>query len=239
MRERYFHFLRIDRNAENFIDKRAKMTIIICMEANIEQIISKNLIELRKSKNLKQTELSEKIGYSDKTISRWEKGTSIPDITTLVALAEFYDVSLEDLIRENAVKKSSEEERRLAQEKAINDYSMVLLSIMTVWLIATLVYVGLIWFQEMYYWQAFVCAIPASTFLVYRRSKKKNNIKWFNFLLVSMLIISFVSACYCVFIEYNFWQIFFVVIPLEAMSAVSTFLGRKVDKDSKKKTFEF
>ena len=205
------------------------------MGNNVEQIIAKNLIELRKVRGLKQTELSEKIGYSDKTISRWEKGTSVPDISTLVSLSNFYNISIEDLITEGAVSKSIEEERRKSQEKAINDYSMILLAILTVWFLATLVYLGTGKFQGVYYWQAFVCAVPLSTLIVYRRSSKKNNIKWFKFLLLSLLIVSLVATCYCLFIKYNFWQLFFGIIPLEAMSAVSTFLGRKVEKENHKK----
>ena len=79
------------------------------MEQKIEAIISQNLVELRKSRNLKQSELSEAVGYSDKTISRWENGTSTPDIATLVNLAKFYGISVEDIITEGAINKATEE----------------------------------------------------------------------------------------------------------------------------------
>ena len=78
------------------------------MENTTEKIIAQNLIDLRKHKNLKQAELSEAIGYSDKTISRWENGTSTPDISTLIKLAKFYNVTLEDLVSENVIGKYDE-----------------------------------------------------------------------------------------------------------------------------------
>ena len=52
------------------------------MENKIEENIAKNLIELRKEHNLTQAEMAQKIGYSDKTISRWENQSSMPDIVS-------------------------------------------------------------------------------------------------------------------------------------------------------------
>ena len=68
------------------------------MENNVEQIIAQNLIDLRKQRNLKQSDLSDAIGYSDKTISRWENGTSVPDVSTLIKLAKFYNTSVDYLL---------------------------------------------------------------------------------------------------------------------------------------------
>ena len=56
------------------------------MDNTIKNIVAKNLIELRKSRNLTQSELAEMLNYSDKTISKWENGDSLPDISVLAAL---------------------------------------------------------------------------------------------------------------------------------------------------------
>ena len=59
------------------------------------------LKELRKSKNLTQEELSEKLGVSRRSVSRWETGNNLPDIDLLIELADFYDVDLRDMLTGN------------------------------------------------------------------------------------------------------------------------------------------
>ena len=56
------------------------------------------LKELRKEKNITQEELAEKMNVSNRTVSRWETGANMPDIGLLVELAEFYDVSIPEII---------------------------------------------------------------------------------------------------------------------------------------------
>ena len=62
---------------------------------NINIIIGKNLSNLRKQAKLTQMELAEKFNYSDKSISKWEAGDSMPSIEILNDLAKFYNVSLD------------------------------------------------------------------------------------------------------------------------------------------------
>ena len=62
------------------------------------EILSGNLVKLRKKNKLTQAELAEAIHYSDKSISKWEKGESVPDIEILQKLSEFYEVSLEEIL---------------------------------------------------------------------------------------------------------------------------------------------
>ena len=62
-----------------------------------------NIKELRLRRGVKQSELGEKISYSDKTISKWENGASVPDVTALVALAEAFGVSVSDMVKPDAV----------------------------------------------------------------------------------------------------------------------------------------
>ena len=60
--------------------------------------ISKNLVFLRKSNKMSIEDVAEKIGVSRQAISRWEHGESIPDIINCDALAELYNVSIDDLL---------------------------------------------------------------------------------------------------------------------------------------------
>ncbi len=204
------------------------------MEDKIESIISQNLIELRKNKQLKQSELSQEIGYSDKTISRWENGTSIPDVATLVKLANFYNVSLNDLITENATEKINDNKPDL-QNKKIKDLSNLGLAVLTVWLLAVMIYIGMILFNKEPLWQMFVFAVPISSCLAYRHTSRYLNIRWLDFTLLSLINFGLVTAIYLVIIEYNFWQLFFLTLPLEGMCLINTFFRKKNNKQINKK----
>ena len=80
------------------------------------------LKELRRERNLTQEELAEKLNVSGRTISRWETGANMPDISLLVELAEFYDVSIPEII--NGERKSeimNEEVKETA--RSLSDYA--------------------------------------------------------------------------------------------------------------------
>ena len=63
-------------------------------------IIGKNIAELRKSSGLTQLELAEKLNYSDKSVSKWERGESLPDIVVLKSVADLFEVTLDYLVEE-------------------------------------------------------------------------------------------------------------------------------------------
>lgn len=61
-------------------------------------MISENLLTLRKMKKLSQEQVAEAVGVSRQAYTRWEKGETLPDIKNCVALADFYEVSLDELV---------------------------------------------------------------------------------------------------------------------------------------------
>ena len=56
------------------------------------------LRELRKEKQLTQEQLAERFGVTSRSVSRWETGSNMPDLSILVELADFYDVDIKDII---------------------------------------------------------------------------------------------------------------------------------------------
>ena len=54
------------------------------------------LKQCRKEKNLTQEQLAEKFGVSSRTVSRWETGSNMPDLSILVELADYYDMDLKE-----------------------------------------------------------------------------------------------------------------------------------------------
>lgn len=63
-----------------------------------KSMISKNLIYLRKNRKLTQAELASYFNYSDKSISKWERAEGLPEVSVLIELALFFNVSLDDFV---------------------------------------------------------------------------------------------------------------------------------------------
>ena len=71
---------------------------------------------LREKKRMTQLQLAEKIGVSDKTVSKWEKGVSVPDAETLIKLADLLDTSVNDLLGSNVVPEDSNDMNKIADQ---------------------------------------------------------------------------------------------------------------------------
>ena len=77
---------------------------------------------LRKEKNLTQEQAAEQLGVSNRTVSRWETGTNMPDISLLLEIAELYGVSIPELIEgERKSEKMNEEAKEVAAR--MSDYA--------------------------------------------------------------------------------------------------------------------
>ena len=61
---------------------------------NWKKALGENLTALRKKNNITQSELGEKLNYSDKSVSKWERGEGVPDLSVMVQLSELYGVAL-------------------------------------------------------------------------------------------------------------------------------------------------
>ena len=84
--------------------------------------IGEFLKELRKEKGITQEQLAEQFNVSRRSVSRWETGSNMPDITLLVELAEFYDVSISEIIDgERKSEKMNEEVKETALK--LSDYT--------------------------------------------------------------------------------------------------------------------
>lgn len=206
------------------------------MGNEIEKNIAVNIKELRLRRGMKQSELGETISYSDKTISKWENGTSVPDVTALVALAEAFGVSVSDMVKPDAVKAAEEKNDEEIKENFKNDVAMLCLSVLSVFTVAVALYVALMIVKDYRFWQLFVWSVPVSAAIIYRYNHSHKDMKWLNALLLSVLVWGVIAAAYLQFLNYNLWALFFIGIPLEAMVVISTlFRKRNVKKRDKNK----
>ncbi len=130
-----------------------------CMnnEQQFKETVAKNLINYRKINNLTQLDLAEKLCYSDKAISKWERGESLPDLYTLEKIAELYGITINELVYEKEIQINPK------SNKSANHLFVTLLSSILVWFIATVVFVTLMLIpstSSYANWLTFIIAIP-------------------------------------------------------------------------------
>ena len=177
-------------------------------------IIAENIIQLRKQNKLTQVELAERLNYSDKAISKWERGESIPDVEILKKVAEMFGVTVDYLLTENA--SDSIQKFQIPKQANSNRIAIASLGVCIVWLVATIVYVygRLNMFES--WWTVFLWSVPTSAFVLlvfnYMWGKKKYEI-YINTIFVWSLLVSI----YIQLLKYNLWLIFLIGIPIQAV----------------------
>ena len=191
----------------------------------IREIVSKNLITLRKRNNLTQGELAKKINFSDKAISRWEKGEVLPDLETLESVAKVYGVTLSYLIEKH--------EDHIKEETGKPTKNEILVHIMAIcglWTVLTILFVYLKTFDQYIFWQAFVWGIPLTCLYTLYFSRKWDN-KTLKLVLRTILNWSILTCIYLQLIQYNLWLIFIVGVPVQ-LAIVTAFFSNKKDNKS-------
>lgn len=127
---------------------------------DMKLILASNLIRLRSAAGMTQAELGQRLNYSDKTVSKWERGESMPDISVLKAVSELYGVTLDELVSDHDQWKAPEEEPP-AYVREFNTGLVIFVVLAGVWLAAALVFV-IRWIQGSPGWIAFPAALPLS-----------------------------------------------------------------------------
>lgn len=201
----------------------------------MENKFANNLVALRKSKGLTQSQLAEKFNYTDKTISKWENGDALPDSQTLQALALFFEVSMDCLFAGNPLEEK-EEEKKGESKKKWNKLTITLLAVSLVWFVAVFSYVQLKLIDGTEFWLAFIWAVPASmiVLLVFNSIWGKVNL---NYLIVSLLIWSLIGAIHLQLLELgvNVWPVYFLGIPLQISTILWSQLKSKKENKNRKK----
>ena len=75
------------------------------------------IAQLRRERGITQAELGEKIGVTNKTVSRWENGNYMPDIATMLSLCEEFEISINELL--SGQRLGSDEFRKKADENVV------------------------------------------------------------------------------------------------------------------------
>lgn len=175
---------------------------------DIKYIVAKNIAELRLLNNMTQMELAEKLNYSDKTVSKWERAESSPDISVLVEIAALFGVTLDYLVTAEHAEKPAPDERIEAErriEKAkYNRRAIAYISESVGWLVAVLAFIitTLIMGRMSFQWLYFVYALPVTLIV-----KLVFNSIWFNtrhnYPIISALMWSLLLAVHTTFLFFG------------------------------------
>ena len=197
---------------------------------SLEQIVADNLVYYRKAAGLTQLEVAEKFNYSDKSISKWERAEGLPDILVLKALADFYDIRVDDFFKEEKTKiKMTRKSRR---------WFIFGLSETLVWLVFGVFFsVFSIALPNVFaWWLLFVYAAAASAILavvwagIYHKRLYQliatSCIVWFTIasIYLTALMVTLPNP------NPNLWLLFLIGVPLEILAVLWYFLRKNLKK---------
>lgn len=130
---------------------------------DVKDVIAKNLTELRTRAKLTQVQLAAMLNYSDKAVSKWERGEAVPDLRVLIKLSEIYGVTVDDIVKSKSITPKFQPKRLIIGKRGF----IAAMSAVLVWFVATILFIVLfsISATEKYAYLAFVCA-PLPTAIV-------------------------------------------------------------------------
>lgn len=193
---------------------------------DIKDRIAKNISELRLQNNMTQLELGERLNYSDKTISKWERGESTPDISVLIEIAELFGVTLDELVNADSIKSSGES---ALKEKTYNRRAISYISEVAAFGIAILAFVitTLISEEATFQWLYIVYAIPVALTV-----KLIFNSIWFNprhnYFIISALMWSLLFTVHMTFFFFGISVIPIYLLGIFGQTVIIlwSFIGR-------------
>ena len=188
--------------------------------------IGANIAAYRKRMNLTQAGLAVQLNYSDKAVSKWERGESVPDVMTLVQLAELFGVTVQDLLVDpnalpsqtgNVQKTMGKVVEKTLKRKA-DKKIILMLSSLLVWFVALLFFVVVSSCDLPYSWLAFLYAVPVDAIVMLSLRSAWRDFRW-NRALISVIMWGTLIAFYMtLFVPFglNIWKIFLLGIPGQA-----------------------
>jgi transcriptional regulator with XRE-family HTH domain len=188
--------------------------------------IGGNIAAYRKRSGLTQAGLAERLNYSDKAISKWERGESIPDVLTLMQLAEQFGIPVNELLADpnelpegppTKLEKAMTQVSQKALKRKADKGVILWLSSTLVWFVALLVFVVISSFDLPYSWIAFFYAIPVNAIVLLSLRSAWHDFRW-NRTLISVIMWGFLVSIHLsllVFLKFNMWKMYLLGLPGE------------------------
>ena len=191
-------------------------------DEKLKRQIGANIASYRKRIGLTQAGLAERLNYSDKAVSKWERGESVPDVITLVQLAEQFDISVGDLLVDpdalpgnptNLEQAMTRVTEKTLKRKA-NKHIILWLSSLLVWFVALFLYVMVSSFDIPYSWLAFLYAVPANAIVLLSMRSAWHDFRW-NKAYISIIMWGFLTSFHITLLimNFNMWKLYLLGIP--------------------------
>jgi len=194
----------------------------------LKAAFASNLIRLRTEAGMTQSELGEKLHYSDKAVSKWERAESVPDAFVLTEIGRIFGISVDDLLRSHD--KWQPPPTLRSEKETFSRLFIILCSIAAIWTLCVVEFVVVWVVLDTLQWVVFIAALPLSliVLLVF-------NSVWYhgkhNMYIVMLLVLSLVLLIYVVLLRFHIWQVFLILIPAELV----VFLAFQISKPRKKR----
>lgn len=213
-------------------------------DEKLKEQIGTNISNLRKRQGLTQAGLADKLNYSDKAVSKWERGESVPDVLTLVSIAQVLGVTVDDLLTDpNAlpeqtgpVQHAMDQVVQKTLKRKADKRIIVWLSSLLVWSVALLIYVILSSVGISNGWLAFFLAIPADAIVVLSLRSAWRDFRS-NQAMISILMWGVLLSLYMILLQLlqlNIWRIFLLGIPGQAAIVLWFRMFRPVKQSEEK-----
>lgn len=182
-----------------------------------------NIVSYRKRYHMTQAELAEKLNYTDKAVSKWERGESMPDVVTLVQLAELFGVTVNELLVDpnelpentGAMEKAMEKVVQKTLKRKADKRIILSLSSVLVWFVALLLFVVISSLDVPKSWVAFIYAVPVNAVVLLSLRSAWRDFRWNQFL-VSAIMWGGILSVYItllVFVQWDMWKLFLLGVP--------------------------
>lgn len=192
---------------------------------DLKKVVAGNIIKLRTSMNLTQAQLGEKLNYSDKSISKWERGESVPDVFVLKTIADMAGVTVDYIITPH----DPDEEVQIEAKGPRYSRRFITLTVLAgIWALAVLVFVVL-WLCGIFNWLVFIYAIPVSLITLLVLNSVWGDRRW-NLYIISGLVWGVICSVYLTAIKFNWWQLFLLGIPAQIIIIFAFSIRRRPKK---------
>ena len=187
-------------------------------DEKLKSRIGSNIASFRKRAGLTQAGLAEKLNYSDKAVSKWERGESIPDVLTLMHLADSLDITVNDLLADqnelpDATTRFQQAVGQVAEKtlkRKANKRIILALSSLLCWFVALFIFVVVSSLGVPYSWLAFLVAFPANCIVALSLLSAWHDFRW-NKLLISGIVwgsLACIHVSLLTLMKFNFWKIY-------------------------------
>ena len=191
-------------------------------DEKLKRQIGTNIAAYRKRSGLTQAGLAERLNYSDKAVSKWERGESVPDVMTLVQLADQFDITVNDLLEDpealpgnpNNLEQAMTRVSEKTLKRKANKHIILLLSSLLVWFVALFLYVMISSFDIPYSWLAFLYAIPSNAIVLLSMRSAWHDFRW-NRAYISIIMWGFLLSFHVTLLimNFNMWKLYLLGIP--------------------------